>query len=491
MNHQPNYYDILGVAQDATQEEIRIAAETRNAQFPMSARDPVTNRAYEQLANAYQVLSSPELRARYDAQLDASQSTLLSVNVQSSRQVIGALDSDQLLYVLLDLRPPTLQPETTLPVNVALVIDRSTSMQGARLEQVKAAAKLVVEQLGPEDIISIIAFGDRAQIISPAGRLHNRNLLISRVSGMTAAGGTEIYQGLKAGLDEMSQVDLSRYINKLILLTDGHTYGDEEECLNLASRAAGQNIVFSAMGLGADWNDRFLDQLVAPSGGQSTYIEEPGQIISCLQEQIRGLGAIYAQNVRLELGLPAGITIQYAMKLAPFSLPISSYQNRLKLGTVEGRSPLTLLLELLIKPQPVGQQLRIPLRLLADFPAQGQLDYEINTRLELLVMIEDADVTPPPIIIRAVQMLNLYRMNERVWNEVEAGQLEMATQRMRRLSTRLMESGHSKLAYEAIVETQRLTRIGTMSLEGRKKLKYGTRSLLTKTMSLDAHDEMQ
>ncbi|MCA9992870.1 MAG: hypothetical protein KDE29_17905, partial [Anaerolineales bacterium] len=63
--------------------------------------------------------------------------------------------------------------------------------------------------------------------------------------------------------------------------------------------------------------------------------------------------------------------------------------------------------------------------------------------------------------------------------------------RMRRLSTRLMESGHSKLAYEAIVETQRLTRIGTMSLEGRKKLKYGTRSLLTKTMSLDAHDEMQ
>jgi hypothetical protein len=78
-------------------------------------------------------------------------------------------------------------------------------------------------------------------------------------------------------------------------------------------------------------------------------------------------------------------------------------------------------------------------------------------------------------------------MNEKVWDEVEAGQLQAATERLRRLTTRLLESGHSRLAQQAYAETERLATMGTLSLEGRKKLKYGTRSLLSRTISLN-HD---
>lgn len=486
-----NHYHVLGVRPDATEQEIHAAAQALGARFPEELRDPSTNAAFKQLATAYEILSSPEKRAAYDRELAASGSTL-NVNVQMSRNTISVLDGEQLLYVLLDIRSPIPadKKDSDVPVNLCLVIDRSTSMQGTRLDQVKAAARLVIQQLNQDDIISIITFSDRAEVLSPAGHLHNRNLLSRRLDEMRASGGTEIYQGLKAGLHEMSNVTLERYINKLVLLTDGHTYGDEEECIQLASEAAGRGIVLSALGIGADWNDHFLDQLAAPSGGQTTFIEKPEMIIQCLQQQIDGLGAIYAQNVVLELDLPPSVTLNYAMKLAPFAQPVSGYQNRLKLGTVEGRAPLSLLLELSIKPERAGTTLTLPLKLTGDIPAKQLQGQVFQGDLELSVVSDMVYFAPPPVIIRAVQMLNLYRMNEQVWEDVEAGHLEQATSRMRRLSTRLMESGQTELAYDAIVETQRLRRMGTLSLEGRKKLKYGTRSLLTKTMSLTSHDEM-
>lgn len=490
MSNPTNYYDILGLTTDADHDQIIAAAEKLNARFPEHLRDPETNIAFRHLLQAYEVLGSPEKRAQYDQELAATQS-LLDINLQISREVIGATDSEQLLYVLADIRPTSLPTDVEpMPVNVCLVIDRSTSMQGARLDRVKSAAKLVIQQLSQNDIISVISFSDRAEIISPAGHIYNRSVLAKRIDGMSASGGTEIYQGLKAGLAEMRNADLSRYLNKLVLLTDGHTYGDEEQCLHLGGEAAGQGIIFSALGIGNDWNDQFLDQLAAISGGQSMYIEQPDEIITCLQDEIEGLGAVYANNARLMVNVPAGLQLKYAMKLSPFAQPVSTFQNQIKLGTIEGRSPLMLILELTISPQKPGRMLYIPYTLVADIPSKQIHQQSFERQIEISVVDKEPQIIPPPTIIRAVQMLNLYRMNERVWNDVESGQLEKATQRMRRLSTRLMESGQSKLAYNALVETQRLARMGTLSLEGRKKLKYGTRSLLTGAISLDKEHEV-
>src|SRR5690606_17910008 len=102
----------------------------------------------------------------------------------------------------------------------------------------------------------------------------------------------------------------------LILLTDGHTYGDAEQCLELARRMAGQNMGISAFGLGTEWNDQFLDNLVAPSGGQSNFVEQPNEIVQHLQKRIQGLGTIYAQNIGLKINLHRKVSISYGFKLA-------------------------------------------------------------------------------------------------------------------------------------------------------------------------------
>lgn len=409
----------------------------------------------------------------------------LTIRIQASRQAIGALDTAQILYLLIEARAPQEDQIERLPLNLCLVVDRSTSMRGDRLERVKAAANLVVEKLNQNDIISVVAFSDHAEVVLPAGHLTNPAILAGRIRNVTPSGGTEIYQGLYTGLHELNKYNSSSYNNQLILLTDGHTYGDAESCIQLAEKAALKEIGISAFGIGSEWNDQFLDRLVTPSGGQSAYIETAGEIIDHLQKRIQGLGAIYAQNMRLLADLPVGVNLRYAFKVAPFAQPLT-LGKELNLGAVENQTSLTALLELAIEPQLPDKVLNIPLHLVADIPSQHVRNKHFKHQFELPVMAEaPSSINPPAAIIRAVRALSFYRMNERVWEDVEDGDLTAATLRLKRLTTRLLESGYTRLAEQAYAETERLTTMGTLSLEGRKRLKYGTRSLITQTLSLD------
>lgn len=413
---------------------------------------------------------------------------LLEVNVLGSRQAIAAMDFAQLLYLLVDIRPPRQMKIEHRPLNLCLVIDRSTSMKGERLERVKAAASLLLEKLGPDDVISIISFSDRADVVVPSSPVANKSALIARVRSVMAAGGTEIYQGLRAGVLELSKVTLKDKTNYLILLTDGHTYGDDEACFTLSQKIATQAIGLSAFGIGADWNDQFLDQLVAPSGGQSAYIESANEVFEYLQKRINGLGLVYAQNLRLIPEFPMGITLKSGFKVAPFAQPIETDTKDFRLGAIEGRSPLSVLLEFTIEPQLPGRNINLPLNLTSDIPAYSVQNYVSKNSFELAVVSEEPRINPPPELANAVQALNLYRLNEKVWEEVEVGDLTQATTRMRRLTTRLLEAGHTQLAQQAYAETERLANMGTLSVEGRKRLKYGTRSLITQTINLENND---
>lgn len=413
---------------------------------------------------------------------------LLDVNVLGSRQAIAALDFAQLLYLLVDIRPGGKKKIEQHPLNLCLVIDRSTSMKGERLERVKAAASLLIDKLGSKDTISVITFSDRAEVVLPSSRLDNKPALIARVRSILASGGTEIYQGLKAGVAELKKVPLADRTNHLILLTDGHTYGDDEACLNLAQKIAPQNIGLSAFGIGADWNDQFLDRLVAASGGQSAFIESASQVFEFLQKRIQGLGLVYAQNLRLMMDFPMGVHLKTGFKVAPFAQPLAIESDNYRLGAVEGTTPLSVLLEFTIEPQLPGRNITLPLNLTSDIPAYNVQNYVFKQKFELAVVTDEPRINPPKALTDAVQALNFYRLNERVWEDVEGGDLTQATTRMRRLTTRLLEAGHTQLAQQAYAEGERLASMGTLSLEGRKRLKYGTRSLLTQTMHLENND---
>ena len=481
MDKEFEYYAILGVEPQATPDQIRAAFASLRGQIPQDKQDKATNPEYARLVMAYEVLSNPERRATYDSLLVETKSLeLINLRVRASRDRLKLTDTEQVVYLLVDVLPPT-QESRQRPLNLSLVLDRSTSMQGARLSHVKTAVELIVNRLTQKDTLSIISFSDRAELVVPSGVVENPTAVVGQLRAVQASGGTEIYQGLNAGVQELRKVDLAQYTNHLILLTDGHTYGDVEQCLELAQRMAKQNIGVSAFGLGTEWNDQFLDELVAPSGGQSNFIEQPNDIIKHLQERIQGLGTTYAQNIALKAALHKKATIQYGFKLEPFAQPLALDDDMLQLGSLEGRAPVSVLLELKIAPHSVETRLNLPIEVVADIPGPQLHEQTFRENYCLYMLSEVPKEMPPDNIVDAVRLMNMYRMNEKVWQEVEAGRLDVATTRMHHLSTRLLEAGETALASQAQQEMERIANAGTMSLAGRKKLKYGTRALINRT----------
>lgn len=474
MTGELDYYAILGVDRSASAETIRAVF------VDLMGTVPENTSRFTGIKQAYEVLGDAGRREIYDSLLKETNlvQSSLSVKIQSSRDKMNLSPQEQLFYLLINLVPPNHKKEAQRPLNIGLIIDRSTSMQGQRLDHVKTAVRHIVDKLAANDKLTLVSFSDRATLDVPTDSALQARAIMAKVQGIQAAGGTEIFQGLSVGYQAIQQQPLQSYTNHLILLTDGHTYGDEAECLQLAQRAAARNIGISAFGIGDEWNDRFLDELVAPSGGHSSFIAEPREIISHLQKRIKGLGAVYAENMRLTLDFPASIQLREAFKLSPFVQPVQVEDGLLKLGHVESYHALSFLLELTLAPQQMEIRQTIPFKFSGEIPSQQYQTQTFENTFKFTVLRDAPKMDPPPALMEAVRSLNFYRINEKAQNEMANGEVDKATRRMEHLTTRLLEVGETELAAQAQREMQRLAQGEAMSDEGKKRLKYGTRALM-------------
>ena len=275
---------------------------------------------FRDIAAAYEALGNPRLRAQYDASRRKFQDepNFFTLRVTPSKRVLNTLGEPQVLYLLMEVIPMRQdgdRSQRAAPLNLTLVLDRSTSMRGARLDKVKIAAHQIIEQLSPDDVLSVVSFGDRADVLIPASTVQDKSSLRAIVSIMRAEGGTEIYHGLAAGVDQCRRYLGPRLVNHVVLLTDGRTFGDEERCLELAKKAAEEGISISAMGIGEEWNDVFLDALASGTGGTSAYINSPSAVVRFLNERVRSLGDSFAERLHLSIAPDSDVVLESVFKL--------------------------------------------------------------------------------------------------------------------------------------------------------------------------------
>lgn len=479
-----NYYEILDLTRGADAADIETAYQRALALNEKNSSQ-LNSAAYEHIRRAYEVLRDPKRRQWYDALL-AEVSKPFELNLQVSCRQLALLDEPQMVYLLAELRPSEKSEQTLLPLNLCLVIDRSTSMRGERLKRVKNALELLLPKFSSGDILSVVSFSDRAEVVLPPKPVGEHENPAHWIAGIEASGGTEIYQGLLSGVKQLRKVSLHDFNNQLVLLTDGRTYGDEADCLRLAQDAASAGIAIHAFGIGTDWDDQFLDALVAPSSGLVEYIDSAEKIVAALQKRLRGLGKTYARQVNLQTNWPQTVELKDSFRLTPYAQQLQVGVDGIKLGDLEGGGALSFLLAFSVNPQPIATRIRIPLHFSAEFPANGTQTFQ--DQLQLSINSGAPALDPPPDVIRAVRLLTLYHLHERAWLEVEAGQTAKAVERMRRLSTRLLEAGEPDLALQADFEARQLGQTGKLSPSGHKSLKYGTRALSRKTIQLEWND---
>lgn len=478
-----DFYATLKVPPDASADEIKRAYRQLARQLhPDAKTEAGTALLFRQIQEAYEVLGDPAKRLAYDrrqAEAGRSPTAVFQWRMQPSRTTLPVLSDEQVLYILFDIAAGQAPPKTSrLPLNVCLVLDRSTSMQGSRLDQTKVSAQRMIDSLASDDTLGIVAFSDAAEVVWPSQLLAEPIKAKARVSAIQASGGTEILPGLNAGLNELDKKRQTYPINHLILLTDGQTYGDEDKCLAAADEAKSRRVGISAMGIGEDWNDTLLDALASRSGGVSQYIASTGEIKHFLQERLQGLGAVYGDNLRLTLNLTDSVQIKNAFKLSPYIQRIELDGKSLILGPLQSDASITGMLELVAGPHPAGEHRLAQVELTGDVPARQMKN--VALRQDLNVRFDPhahSNAPPPPNVLNALAKITIFQMQEGAWQALEKGDVASATHRLEALATRLLDMGEHQLARAALLEAGRLARSGNLSSAGRKTIKYGTRSL--------------
>lgn len=482
MELSKNYYSVLGVSETASDEEIRQAYRVAAQKFhPDVNKAPGADILFKDINTAYEALSDRQKRNQHDKWLQTATSRSLEIQVDFSRRHIKKLEEAQLLYVLLKVKPLLeVDLSSSSPLNLCLVIDRSTSMKGERLQQVKQAVHTIIDNLSSEDIVSIVAFSDDAEVLVPAQRNHDPRGMKAQASSLRADGATAILSGLKLAMAQIQRHHASKYVNHIILITDGRTYGDEEDSVKLAAQAREQGIGISGIGIGEDWNDSFLDALAKETGGSSAYIANPRTVKDFLQGRIRSLATAYAERVRLVVApTPIG-TLKSALRISPDGITLKQDSQPIALGAIEGAVALTLLLQFHINTKDVelGQLFVGRVDIGAEILGKTQrIDHVIQ---DLYVEVTDKDITdePSPEILGALSNLMLYQLQDRAREAIEQGDIADATRKLEILATRLFENGQEGLAQAALHEAQRVAMTQTLSSEGAKQLKYGTRALM-------------
>lgn len=479
-----DFYAILGIARDASPEEIK------RAYFDAAQRlHPDKNTAAGEtelflgVQQAYETLSNPQRRAQYDSVLPPEKKLILPYqhNILYSRPNLVQLDEPQMLYIMLELEAPAeARQSSSPPLNVSLVIDRSTSMQGEKMDVVKASAIQVLRNLRQQDILSVVTFSDRAEVIIPASYLQDKSRSEAKIQMIQPSGATEIYQGLEAGVKEVMRSLDAKRVNHIILLTDGHTYGDEQQCLALASRLAERGIGISGMGIGQEWNDIFLDVLSTRTGSSSAYIARPQDIKRLLLEKFDALALTYAEDVTLELKKIEDVELTYAFRLQPDPSPIALGETSLHLGSILQDSNTQVIFEYVIHPKAVKSESLALLDGTLKLSIASQVTPVPPLRLRLNRPISESPEAepPPPKIVHALSRLMLYRMQERARKDLEIGNVDSATRQLQVLASNLLTQGERGLAQTILLEVDHLQKQNSLTIEGSKKIKYGTRSLI-------------
>ena len=155
-----------------------------------------------------------------------------------------------------------------------LVIDKSGSMGGQKIELAKDAAKAAVELLSPRDALGVIAFDGSAYTVSELRTAADRGAIVDAISTIEASGGTNMYPAMVDALDDLRSATAK--LKHIILMTDGvSSPGDFE---GAATEMSESRITLSTVALGEGASEDLLEELATIGGGRYYFCNDPQSV---------------------------------------------------------------------------------------------------------------------------------------------------------------------------------------------------------------------
>jgi Ca-activated chloride channel homolog len=213
----------------------------------------------------------------------------LSAHLDLDVVALEQADDLTLLVELAAPTPPSTQQRPTATLQV--VLDRSGSMHGERLEGAKAALSLLVDQLDPTDNFGLVAFDHAVRVVVPAGPLADKAAVKRAIAEVDAGGTTDLSSGYLRGLQEAQRV-AGPAGGTLLLISDGHANAgvtDPAVLGKVAEQARGKGVTTSTLGFGLGYDERLLAALAQGGRGTEHFAEEADTAVAKVAGELDGL----------------------------------------------------------------------------------------------------------------------------------------------------------------------------------------------------------
>ena len=229
----------------------------------------------------------------------------------------------------------TSQSKKHVPLNISVVIDRSGSMEGDKLNYTKQAVKYLVNQLDPKDVISIVTYETGVEVLLQPQRIEDKTDVLNKIDGIVTAGSTNLEGGIRKGYElvKYSKKLLDgEMVNRVLLLSDGLAnvgMSDPAQLSQLTnSFFTEDHISISTFGVGTDYNEDLMAKIAMQGGGKYYFIGSPETLPKVFSEELQGMSQVIAKNTVLRIKFPNDVlsydrTFAYNSSLNDNTLEIS------------------------------------------------------------------------------------------------------------------------------------------------------------------------
>jgi Ca-activated chloride channel homolog len=241
--------------------------------------------------------------------------------------------------------------------NVAIVIDKSGSMGGDRIERAKEAAIMAVNTLQANDIVSVVAFDNTVEVVTPATKVSDKERIARAIRGIHVAGGTGLFAGVSKGAAEVRKFLSKNRVNRVILLSDGQANigpNSPAELGQLGATLARQGMSVTTIGLGTDYNEDLMTQLASYSDGNHMFVDNSRDLARIFQREFGDVGSVVAQEVEVTIRLKPGIR---PIRILGREGEITDGVVRLRMSQLYSQQEKYVVLEVAVPARKAGQSM--------------------------------------------------------------------------------------------------------------------------------------
>jgi len=211
---------------------------------------------------------------------------------------------------------PDSKINSSVPVDLIIVLDRSSSMAGEKLHDAKQAIINIINTMGGEDRLGLLSYSDQVQHHSPLVKMTpaNRSRIISNVRGIHASGATNLGSGLQESIRMLRQTEATSNA-KIMLISDGMAnrgITDPKTLGAIATQVVKNEASISTIGVGVEFNEYLMTRIADQGSGTYHFLEDPNGFAAIFHEEFSRTKITAATGIEIHIPLEKGMTLAEA-----------------------------------------------------------------------------------------------------------------------------------------------------------------------------------